>query len=561
MDKFNPEVFRSLLCKDLQQSDSLPLTSDLSVSDVRKSQLLSALFKKLEPSGDRSSLERNAIEGFMASNARCQTFSVVDDGSYHFVALEYMRDAMYKSYHSAGMQTALFGLSDILGKGLTGPGASVGTRATDFVGKLFNSALSSTSKSLYLFYLQNLSPRWLTANENRSHRYGSVSVVRGSKLSTVPKNDETDRCICTEPSLNMFFQRGAGEWLCEMLIRDHNIDLSNQPDVNRSLARRGSVDGSFATIDLKSASDSISTELVKWLLPRQLYALLACLRSERVTYKGNEHELFMFSTMGNGFTFPLQTWIFAESVRQAYVLLGIKPVAHGPNRNYGVFGDDIVCYSSAYSTVVRILQLCGFIVNDDKSFTSGVFRESCGGDFFRGFDVRGLYFKKRDSHATTIYSYFNRLARWSAKNGITCVRSLDYLVRLAPFRPVPFDEGDSAGFKIPSRYLVGRKRDVNGALYYTALTSRAQKHRFTRRCYDPASDSHCKVMIDDALYDAVVIALCGGYVRNGHAMLRPKSISWKVVRRKTPCWDFVPDAGLAIRDFTLLFDFIDWQRA
>jgi len=56
-----------------------------------------------------------------------------------------------------------------------------------------------------------------------------------------------------------------------------------------------------------------------------------------------------------------------------------------------VYGDDIIIDSSLSTTLIEILAKCGFEVNKGKSFVaSNAFRESCGGYYFRGFDVTPL---------------------------------------------------------------------------------------------------------------------------------------------------------------------------
>lgn len=532
MVKFDPHYLAQCLQADFGISEARPITSDMSITDARKSSLLSSVLKKLEPE-DPSILDAKAISLFLESNSHCKAFTWVED-DYCEQVLNIARERMHSTFYSREYQSSTFGLADFCDEGRTGPGSSIGTKRTDFYGKMFKSTLTMTDVSLYKFYTDCLSPKWKTADHQRSKLHGEV-VVSGSKLSTVPKNCEINRTICTEPSLNMFFQLGAGVLIEGILKTSHNIDLSKQPDINKALARIGSVTGEYATIDLKSASDTISTTLVKRLLPRHLYAMLDLIRSKSVSIGSEVIELSMFSSMGNGFTFPLQTWIFAELVHAAYEFMGIPPVNKGLDRNYAVFGDDIICSSAAYSFVCRVLQHCGFFVNSSKSFNVGMFRESCGGDFFKGYDIRGVYLKKnRGQH--DIYSAFNRLARWSAKYGIDLTCTLLYLRKLAVFRPIPFDEGDSCGYKIPERWLESRKRDRNGAIHYSLLVSVPQVLKVPE---DAVGENP----------DGLEIAFVGGYIRNNQIGVRINKPKWKVKRRKTPSWDFVPLAGLTSRDF------------
>jgi len=148
------------------------------------------------------------------------------------------------------------------------------------------------------------------------------------------------------------------------------------------MAWEGSFDleDGFCTIDLSSASDSISTNLVKLLLPDDWFYLLNRLRSPSFSYNGVSRRYEKFCSMGNGFCFPLQTLIF----------LSVCSACEGGRIavDYRAYGDDIIVRKSKFSAVTDLLGRCGFTLNGKKTFSSGVFRESCGGDFWQGVDVR-----------------------------------------------------------------------------------------------------------------------------------------------------------------------------
>lgn len=141
----------------------------------------------------------------------------------------------------------------------------------------------------------------------RRHRV-SVEVVPG-RLTFVPKTAKTHRPIVVEPSLNGLWQLGVGTYLKQRLLKFANIDLYDQ-ERNRTLAKRGSVDGTIATIDLSSASDTVALGLVFDLLPFQWAEFLGSLRSGDVCYNDSILQLEKFSSMGNGFTFELESLIF-----------------------------------------------------------------------------------------------------------------------------------------------------------------------------------------------------------------------------------------------------------
>lgn len=535
---FNPEELQNLLICDLGDENTA-IHDDLTYREAAKASLLGSIFKKWIPE-NTTPLETVAIDGFITSNARCEQVVLPKRGEYGYDILETAKHLIYDYFYSDSDQTNVLTLDNCLQGGRAGPGSSRKTKHTDFYNKMFCGPLSVTSVLLYHHYKNGISPRWQEAELLRSSRY-QVDVVEGSSLSTVPKSSKTNRTICTEPSLNMFYQLGAGTIIERLLERFHNVDLSLQPDINKNLAKQGSIDGRFATIDLSSASDTISLALVQYLLPPSVWTTLKTIRSPVTTYKGEEIELKMISSMGNGFTFPLQTLIFATLVRATYLHTGISPRVN-TNRNYSVFGDDIICLSSRYDDVIQVLECCGFTVNRSKSFGSGAFRESCGGDYFKGHDIRGVYLKGIN-HAADIYSAFNRLYRWSAGHNIDISLTLQYLKRLVDFRPVPWDAGDGEGIKCPRSALASPKCDRNGSVYYRPLlrVSRLRKVRCTDSNYSP--DGH-------------VISSIGGYVREQSITLRSNRVMYKVGKRKTPCWDNKLPPGLTIRDLSLIWSYL-----
>lgn len=210
---------------------------------------------------------------------------------------------------------------------------------------------------------------------------GLVPVeITPAKLSFVPKNAKTYRSICTEPGLNTLVQLGLGSYIGRRLAA-FGIDLRDQ-SVNQIRALEGSLTGELATLDLSSASDTISLEIVYELLPLDWAHLLDQMRSRNVLLPNGEllcQE--KFSSMGNGFTFPLETLIFWS----------LAAACCPQDSDATVYGDDIIVPTAAYELLVEVLIAAGFVVNLSKSYHSGPFRESCGKDYFLGTPVRPYY--------------------------------------------------------------------------------------------------------------------------------------------------------------------------
>ena len=136
-----------------------------------------------------------------------------------------------------------------------------------------------------------------------------IDIAPGNRITTVPKNAKTDRVIAIEPVLNMFLQKGIGG-VIRSELRRVGINLNDQAP-NQRLAKEGSITGQWATIDLSAASDSIAYELVRCLLPSDWFAALELCRSSVGILPSGEKIFYQkFSSMGNGYTFELESLIF-----------------------------------------------------------------------------------------------------------------------------------------------------------------------------------------------------------------------------------------------------------
>lgn len=84
--------------------------------------------------------------------------------------------------------------------------------------------------------------------------------------------------------------------------------------------------------------------------------------------------------MGSGLCFPTLALV-------VWALLTVGAPDADTREGILVYGDDVIVPSGYAANAMRILELFGLRVNRDKSFTSGLFRESCGVDAFNGHDV------------------------------------------------------------------------------------------------------------------------------------------------------------------------------
>jgi hypothetical protein len=391
-----------------------------------------------------------AIDKFLSVNDRCRTWRRDRrDTLYLDCLIGYFKDEVHRFFNPGNRVPLVSTFEEILQSSRCGPGASLGAVGNDFYSKMFSSDLACTSRALEYSYLNyfKISPLWADAEQVRQAHGYEFKVVPGNRLTTVPKNVNISRVIAVEPSLNMFFQLGLADILTRRLKKVFNIDLSNQQDVNRELARRGSLDDDLITIDLESASDSMPWQMIREYFPRDIVSLLGILRSPECTLpNGKQEALHMISTMGNGFTFPLQTIVFccAVSACLRYLCKGFERAGS----SWSVFGDDIIVTNLIVGPMVHLIEHLGFQVNMQKSFFEGPFRESCGSDFFRGQNVRAVYCKRLSSMQAR-YAVINQLNHWSAKTGIPLMKTVKMLLKTVQDNPVPPWDNDDAGIKVP----------------------------------------------------------------------------------------------------------------
>jgi len=303
-----------------------------------------------------------------------------------------------------------------------GPGANIGVHgnATNYARKL-HARRWSVTPSLHAFssriFLANFHhSEFLLKDEGRTmicfdplllrERFMQrVDIVEHNKISFVPKTARTFRSIAVEPVINSYFQKGIDTFMRRCLTRV-GIDLSDQ-GINVELARIGSENhlalDPYVTIDLSSASDSISIGLVKHLLPPEWYLMLSRARSPSYKLNGVVKTYHKFCSMGNGFCFPLQTLLFTA----ACISCGAKE----PGRDFHVYGDDIIVRQSVAGPLLRLLRDMGFRQNPDKTFLEGPFRESCGRDWFAGMDVRPFILDFSLDSLTELFKAYNLTQR------------------------------------------------------------------------------------------------------------------------------------------------------
>lgn len=280
-----------------------------------------------------------------------------------------------------------------------GPGATSAVSGADvLLSKKYGAELHITPR-MYPFRYAIIGPVW------RAFPGSDFVVNDTSRTTTVPKNAKTDRLIAIEPHMNIYVQKGIGALLRHRL-KLFGVDLNTQ-SWNQLLASKAQ-EWSLATIDLKGASDSVSHRLVRYLLPSRWFELLNAARVDNTTLEGRRVPLEKFSSMGNGYTFELETLIFFSAA-----------IACGAHKALtAVYGDDIIVEKTVSDKLIEVLNFIGFETNAKKTFLEGNFFESCGTDWYEGVDVRPLFFKGQYVDDTQCRFFIpNAIRRYARRRG------------------------------------------------------------------------------------------------------------------------------------------------
>lgn len=279
-----------------------------------------------------------------------------------------------------------------------GPGAAYGVRKATSVYNKVTSSLECTFAMLpALETFLGEFPNWTTDVDSMDSDHHEVELVHGSELTFVPKTAKTDRPICIEPLLNGLMQKGFGSYMRNRLSR-FGVTLNDQ-SVNQKLAALAYTEG-LSTIDFSSASDTISYGLVLELLPIDWFEALDISRCPQYCIEGNWYNFHKFTSMGNAYTFELESLIFYALAVSVCEELKI-PYFTGVN--LAVYGDDVIIPRDAVDLFSEVSSLAGFSINAEKSFFTGSFFESCGEDYFKGLLVRPFFIKR---NVSTIEDHF-----------------------------------------------------------------------------------------------------------------------------------------------------------
>lgn len=339
-----------------------------------------------------------AFSSWMTAEQRClHTNHYLNNTSHPYGALRFTELVQRKIEHVIGK----FPPQDIFSRCRWSSGATASLRRdeSDVLNK--TSRIISVTRSALKHLMSTMDDEWLKALPVVPYR-----IVRGSRMVMVSKNAKTHRPIAAEPTGNAFLQQGVGRFL-RARLKAFGVDLDDQT-VNQRLAFAAMVDG-LATVDLSSASDTLCVSTVRMLLPPAWFDLLSDLRCPTTSYKGKYYHLNKFSSMGNAFTFELESLIFWAIAKVCSEAKGCHVTS--------VYGDDMIVESVVYPLLRRSLGFYGFVVNDEKSYHTGPFYESCGSQYHSLEDVTPPFQKEVcGKDLSELIRLHNRLYRWGTRS-------------------------------------------------------------------------------------------------------------------------------------------------
>lgn len=272
-------------------------------------------------------------------------------------------------------------------------------------------------------------PNWRYFKEYQP-RYLDESEEPPVKVTPVPKTKRKPRLIAIEPTAMQYAQQGIMNELVPLLERDPRcgslIGFTDQTP-NQALAQIGSVSRDITTIDLSDASDRVAYSLVKSLFawwPDVWDALDASRSRNAKLPNGDVIPLKKFASMGSATCFPVEAMVFTAIAFNAIAgETGSRDSAYAQCvGKFHVYGDDIIVPTDYAEVVVKALEDFGLKVNQSKTFSQGLFRESCGRDFYAGMPVNPTYMRVDPDATTHSAEWFTSIvetANLLSENGLT----------------------------------------------------------------------------------------------------------------------------------------------
>lgn len=299
---------------------------------------------------DKSALERKTIGSWQAAERQCfiTNMRLRHDVRSGKAPLDLISRIQRKIVSVIGRHVP----DDILDSCRWSGGATFDLRRGSLIQDKMCSCISVTRDFADRFWYGVMDDVWLGVAEG-------LQETEGNRCVQVPKTALTNRMIAAEPTANAFAQQSVGRYIRRRLL-SKGVDLAHQ-EVNQKLAFEAIV-RDLCTIDLQSASDTVSLNLVDLLLPPDWFDFLDTLRCRKSLLEGRWYLVEKFSSMGNAFTFELESlifWAITDAVAD-YHNLGVT------ERTVSVYGET----SSAIKRSKEMSFLCSGTLASSLTLTS-----------------------------------------------------------------------------------------------------------------------------------------------------------------------------------------------
>jgi hypothetical protein len=257
-----------------------------------------------------------------------------------------------------------------------------------------------------------------------------------SKIVAVPKSYKASRIIAMEPVRFNAFGKAVESVFRNADKQYRNINLENQ-GINQELACVGSLNNDLATLDASHASDLISKSLFVDVFPASYVSRVLWCLPDYCEVEGSIRPLQMASTSGHTLTFRHETIVYL-AIARASVRIYEGLTGEEVTGQCWAYGDDVIIPSAAYDVALHLYKRLGLIINDDKSFHDGPFRESCGKDYMDGMDVSSVYYPRfpvigtvKKDKITLSSKTYNDEYRGKLENSLTML--IDLQKKLFPY--------------------------------------------------------------------------------------------------------------------------------
>lgn len=228
--------------------------------------------------------------------------------------------------------------------------------------------------------------------------WGRGFPVNPVRVQPVPKSYKASRIIAMEDTRRQSISLAIMNTLADRV--PFSLNIRDQAR-NQYLAKEASITGLFATVDASNASDLISKSLFISIFPWDFVERILPLLGTHHEIDGQRRVMQMCSTSGHGLTFIIETIVYYSIATVACEWCALYEHITLPMFDYNglrdmvsAYGDDTIVPSVAFPWVVSIFSACGLRINENKSYCSGPYRESCGEEYWNGTTVSSIYYPR-----------------------------------------------------------------------------------------------------------------------------------------------------------------------